>query len=551
MYFGNLPVLLLLILSCVRAGNLCVRRQTINILEEEYFSNCCPRGEQDKGDTVKWYTDKEGNWTLIQRDSRIELNGTFLEFWPAVLNDTGNYTCHFSNGTHSIKNDKIWSLKVLHRNKTSCFNANHISSGIPGILGRAYMFKCSNIHHKANVVEITWYKDCIRKLEKEEELYIDQLATRDSGKYTCVKSFVHAGKRYNATHTIELRVNEDTEENTEPRLTGPDHYVIKTEIGKKEILNCTAFLGYSNTVVREPMLYWVHNGRIIEKCQDTDSPCQMEELSDQKEGKKYSLIQLYIKNIKEEDISSSYTCNFIVGSYTSNQTFTLQKETNRDLPLHVFTPGIITAILFSLVAVFVVILYVVFKVELVLLYRDITGKDETLEDGKIYDAFVSYLKDCVPICGKERKFALDILPKVLEEHFGYKLCVFERDISPGGAVVDDVQSFIDRSRRLIIILSKNYISDNVMFELETGLHKALVEKKIKVILIEYMPISDFDFLPKSLELLSSSHVVKWKEEKSHRLNSRFWKKLRYAMPAKPFSMKAPAALCGTHPSVET
>lgn len=105
------------------------------------------------------------------------------------------------------------------------------------------------------------------------------------------------------------------------------------------------------------------------------------------------------------------------------------------------------------------------------------------------------------------------------------------------AVVDDVQSFIDKSRRLIIILSKNYISDKVMFELETGLHKALVEKKIKVIVIEYMPIHDFSFLPKSLELLSSSQVVKWKKDKSLPLNSRFWKKLRCAMPAKSVSRR--------------
>lgn len=72
-----------------------------------------------------------------------------------------------------------------------------------------------------------------------------------------------------------------------------------------------------------------------------------------------------------------------------------------------------------------------------------------------------------------------------------------------------------------------------MFELEVGLHKALVERKIKVILIEYMPKNYFDFLPKSLELLSSSQMVKWKEEKSLPLNSKFWKKLCYAMPAKP------------------
>lgn len=53
-------------------------------------------------------------------------------------------------------------------------------------------------------------------------------------------------------------------------------------------------------------------------------------------------------------------------------------------------------------------------------------------DGKEYDAFVSYLKDCASPIEEEREFALKILPMILEENFGYKLCIFERDVFPGG-----------------------------------------------------------------------------------------------------------------------
>ncbi|XP_053240206.1 interleukin-18 receptor 1 [Podarcis raffonei] len=538
MYVGNLSVLLLMILICASLGQLCPIRSIINIPEGEYFSICCPGVEQDRGYAVHWYKERGGDWTLIQGDNRTELSGTYLEFWPAVLNDTGNYMCNSSNGKH---NPKKWSLIVLQRSRTSCFNANHVSSAIHGILGRTYHLKCNDTYHRANVAMITWYKDCKKLPQIKEEWSIDELTAGDSGNFTCVKTFLHAGKRYNATKTIGLTVEEGLEEITKPGLIGSESYTILTEIGKKEILNCTAFLGYSNNVVGDFLLYWSHQDDMIRRCEDNDLPCEME-YHYQEEGKNYSLKQLWIKSVKEADINFSYTCNFVAAGYTGRQIVTLQKETNRDLPLQVFTPGIIAVILLSLVSVLAVILSVIFKVDLVLLYRDVTGKDETIGDGKIYDAFVSYLKDCVPICDEERKFALNILPTILEKHFGYKLCIFERDISPGGAAVDDVQSYIDRSRRLIIILSKNYISDKVMFELETGLHKALVEKNIKVILIEYMPIRDFDFLPKSLKLLSPSHVVKWKEEKSLALNSRFWKKLRYAMPAKPSSMKEPSIL---------
>ncbi|XP_054830342.1 interleukin-18 receptor 1 [Eublepharis macularius] len=383
--------------------------------------------------------------------------------------------------------------------------------------------------------------NCLFK--EEEELYIKKLTVEDSGNYTCVVSYLNAGKLYNATNTIQVQVIEEDAEYTKPTIIGPDSEEVEIEIGKEKMINCTAFLGYSNNSPNVSF-YWLHNKQWLDNClaiTDSVSPCEMDGYITYNEGAKFfALKQLWIKNFQEEDINSIYTCTLSTAKSTNAQTktFTLKKVKSSDVSQYTFTTGMIMAILCPLGALVVIILCVVFRVELALTYRDLAAKDETLGDGKIYDAFVSYLKDCIPICGEERVFALDILPKILEEHFGYKLCLFERDISPGGAIVDDVQSFIDGSRRLIIILSKNYVSDKVMFELEAGLHKALVERKIKVILIEYMPISDFNFLPDSLELLSSSHRVKWKGEKSLPLNSRFWKRLRYAMPAKSSSMNA-------------
>lgn len=145
---------------------------------------------------------------------------------------------------------------------------------------------------------------------------------------------------------------------------------------------------------------------------------------------------------------------------------------------------------------------------------------------------MSYLKECQPENGEEHNFAVEILPRVLEKHFGYKLCIFERDVVPGRAVVDEVHSLIEKSRRLIIVLSKSYMSNEVRYELESGLHEALVERKIKIILIEFTPVSDFTFLPESLELLKSHRILKWKADKSLSFNSRFWKDLLYLMPAK-------------------
>ncbi|XP_064412980.1 interleukin-18 receptor 1 [Latimeria chalumnae] len=194
----------------------------------------------------------------------------------------------------------------------------------------------------------------------------------------------------------------------------------------------------------------------------------------------------------------------------------------------------ISTIIVAVLTMSVAAMCAAFKVDIILLYRDLTGKDETEGDGKQYDAYISYLKDnhSKVTTQEEHKFAVEILPKVLEEHFGYKLCIFERDVSPGGAALDDIQSIIDKSRRLIIILSKSYVANEAMYELETGLHKALVDRKIKIIVIEYKLPKNFQSLSESLQLLKSNRTVKWEEESSHAVGSRFWKKVRYLMPVK-------------------
>ncbi|XP_066477429.1 interleukin-18 receptor 1 [Tiliqua scincoides] len=509
-------------------GDVCKGLKYIAAAEEEYFYNCCLSIGQDKNQTVNWYKEKEGKWALLQEDGRIAMNGIHLEFWPVVLNDTGKYCCNPSNGTPCAS----WFLDVRRRNNESCFNADLVLTGKTYTVGESYSFKGNDIPPSVTIINKTWYKNCTNIAREDFE--IEKLTVGDSGTYTCEELLSRAGKKSYQRKIINLRVEQGSEDVAEPAIIGDGQVLVETEIGKMEVLNCSIFLGSAY----KPTFYWRHNESTVKKCQNTSSnvsPCEIEAPPYHKDGKTYVLTQLWFKSIKEEDFNSSYYCTLSHEYDPKSQIFTLRKGHNPDIPLPAFTTGIAMVILFFLLVISVVILCVVFRVDLVLFYRDMTGKDETLGDGKTYDAFVSYLKDCMPMCSEEQAFALDILPQTLEEHFGYKLCIFERDISPGGAVVDDVQSFIDKSRRLIIILSKNYISDKVMFELETGLHKALVEKKIKVIIIEYMPIHDFSFLPKSLELLSSSQVVKWKKDKSLPLNSRFWKKLRCAMPAKSSS----------------
>ncbi|NXJ09285.1 IL18R protein, partial [Odontophorus gujanensis] len=514
---------------------LCPLRAFIDVLEGEYFFLCFPESKRQhswKEYTINWYKESAGRQKQIKETQRIVSQMNFLEFWPVELGDSGNYFVTQSNGKQNFTIQK-WTLNVLERNKSSCFNQNHITTEIQNA-GTGHSLKCSELSVNEND-SITWYKDCKNyENKRERELDFKTLTIQHSGIYTCKISISHEAKIYHSTNTIRLVVEEDAPESVTLEIVGHDEE-IQTEIGNEETLNCTGFLGYY--IQEDVNLYWSFNDTFPKKCSgipEADPPICEEELKKTHLGNKFYITRLLrIKKVRDEDLHHNFTCKLQADEITHIKVVKLKKGNTQDLPLHLFTTGMILAVLFPCVAMAVVVVCVIFRVDLVLFYRYISQRDDTAGDGKEYDAFVSYLKDSVSTSKEEREFALRILPMVLEESFGYKLCIFERDVSPGGAVVDDIHSLIDKSRRLIIILSQNYISDRAIYELESGLHKALVERKTKIILIEYIPISDYNFLPESLSLLPSKRVVKWKKDKSLPVNSRFWKNLRYLMPAKP------------------
>ncbi|XP_008920408.1 interleukin-18 receptor 1 isoform X1 [Manacus vitellinus] len=532
----TLVIFFLMFIIGSASERLCPLRASIDVLEGEFFFLCYPESRQEhfqeEAYTINWYRENAGKRQLIKETRRIVSQMNFLEFWPVELSDSGNYSVTHSNGKQNFIIQK-WTLNILERNESSCFNKNHLTTEIKNA-GTGHSLKCSDLSVNEND-SITWYKDCKNyEHETERELHFRTLTAQHSGIYTCKIIISHEGKIYHSTNTIKLIVEEDAPEAVTLEIIG-HHEEIETEIGKEEILNCTGFLGYY--MQEDASLYWLINQTFPEQCtgipENEPSICEEEFKKLQLGNKFYVTRLLRIKKVTDEDMHHNFTCMLQADESTQIKIVKLKKGNTQDLPVHVFTTGMVLAVLFPFVAIAAVFVCVIFRVDLVLFYRNICRRDDTAGDGKEYDAFVSYLKDCASPIEEEREFALKILPMILEENFGYKLCIFERDVSPGGAVVDDIHSFIDKSRRLIIILSQNYVSDRAIYELESGLHKALVERKTKIILIEYMPISDYSFLPESLSLLPSKRVVKWKKNKSLPVNSRFWKNLRYLMPAKP------------------
>ncbi|CAK7297891.1 Interleukin-18 receptor accessory protein [Vulpes lagopus] len=214
-------------------------------------------------------------------------------------------------------------------------------------------------------------------------------------------------------------------------------------------------------------------------------------------------------------------------------------------------------------------------IEIVLLYRTYQSKDETLGDGripfaglwgkslptpglaphqerseelsdfqgedsdkKVFDAFISYAKwssfeNETTSSLSEEYLALNLFPEVLENKYGYNLCLLDRDVAPGGVYAEDIVNIIKKSRRGIFILSPNYVNGPSIFELQAAVNLALDDKTLKLILIKFCSFQEPESLPhlvkKALRVLPT---VTWRNLKSVPPNSRFWTQMRYHMPVK-------------------
>ncbi|KAG9339453.1 hypothetical protein JZ751_023591, partial [Albula glossodonta] len=223
--------------------------------------------------------------------------------------------------------------------------------------------------------------------------------------------------------------------------------------------------------------------------------------------------------------------------------------------------GGLGAILLLLVCL--VTLYKCYKIELMLFYRNHFGSDDVDGENKDYDAYLSYTKvdpdQWSQETREEERFALEILPDVLEKQYGYKLFIPDRDLIPTGsftndhfqddtrllrAYIEDVARCVDQSKRLIIVMTPNYVVRRgwSIFELETRLRNMLASGEIKVILIEcaelrgIMNYQEVEALKHTIKTLT---VIKWRGPASSKPSSKFWKRLRYEMPFRPTEPPAP------------
>ncbi|XP_035945400.1 interleukin-18 receptor 1 isoform X2 [Halichoerus grypus] len=422
-------LLTLLALTFTSTSETCTSRFNITAVRgEPFYLRYCSSASEPKNETaiIKWYksSGSQGRTELNSSSSpRISLHDYVLEFWPVELEDSGSYFFQMGNDTHE------WKLNVIGKSKHSCFAEKQLISKTVEVQKSLHVNCKQNTYYQKLVNRTSLYKNC-EKMENSKNPFLQKNAEfKDQGYYTCMFFIHHNGKLFNVTKTFNVTIVGDRSKII-PVLLGPKLNYVKVELGKDVELNCSALANEKDTVYWN---VWEENGKEPnvheENITRTRTP----------DGKLYASRILRIDNINEKNLEFSYNCAVASeGGIDTINFVLLKKEEMVDIPGYVFTRGMIIAVLISVVAVFLVIMGVIYRVDLALFYRHFMGKDETLTDGKIYDAFVSYLKECGPENGEEHTFAVEILPGVLEKHFGYKLCIFERDVVPGGAQVFEI-----------------------------------------------------------------------------------------------------------------
>nr|XP_030134644.3 interleukin-1 receptor type 1 isoform X3 [Taeniopygia guttata] len=378
---------------------------------------------------------------------------------------------------------------------------------------------------------VRWYKDCQllkgkRFAISNSDLIIFNVTVHDGGNYTCETTYTYNGKQYNISRDISLVV-EVTPPKKPPEITYPRNNSIEVELGSQVTVDCntTGADGYE--------VYWTGNGIDVFYMSRIFASSYEEETSH--DGRPMHSVKLIISEVSSEDYEQPFVCQ-ASNAFGQVASYIILKHRVPDIRRWL-TGGLVSLLILTFITL---IIYKIFKIDLVLWCRNSVCALTSEEDGKVYDAYVLYTKsnEGRSICCLET-FVRRTLPDVLEKQCGYNLFILGRDDLPGEAVVSVADETLKQSRRLMIILGSETPSCCLLedtSEQQLAMYNALIRDGIQVILIEIGEIRDYTSMPESIRYIRQKHgAIRWKgdfSEKSCSANSRFWKNVRYQMPSR-------------------
>ncbi|NXY70469.1 IL1R1 protein, partial [Glareola pratincola] len=487
---------------------------------------CSLEKSLESGDyNLTWY--KVGNQTAVPRDklARIHQQKNFIWFLPAMLEDSGDYECVIRNLTNCRK--MCTKVTVFERIDGLCLNEKFAVEEVIFTLSSAKVV-CPHLDFfriEKNIQPVRWYKDC-QLLEGERfafsnsDLIISNVNVRDRGNYTCETTYTYNGKQYNISRDVSLTV-EVSPPKKPPEISYPRNNSIEVELGSQVTVDCNTTGADGYEAFQKELWFCISICHLLDR----------EETS--YDGRPMYSVKLIISEVNSEDYEQPFVCQ-ASNAFGQVASYIILKHRVSDIRRWL-TGGIVSLLILTFITL---IIYKIFKIDLVLWYRNSVCAFASKEDGKVYDAYVLYTKSS----GGRSFYRLEtfvrrILPDVLERQCGYNLFILGRDDLPGEAVVSVADETLKQSRRLMIVLGSE-TSSCCLFEdaseQQLAMYNALIRDGIQIILIEMDEIQDHTSMPESIRYIKQKHgTIQWTgdfSEKSCSPTTRFWKNVRYQMP---------------------
>nr|XP_023700406.1 interleukin-1 receptor type 1-like isoform X1 [Paramormyrops kingsleyae] len=514
-----------------------------------YKLNCDLYTTQMDNQTLSW--SRDDNHTLDVTSQRIKKMEDSLWFLPVKLSDSGYYTC--SNRRNITK-------MILSVESGFCPRQSDIKQFQ---LGTTRKLSCRQdiIFTIGQKVEVNWLKDCNPLGRHDQKILMRNITEKSAGKYTCQINFIYENRNYTASWTTLLKVKNEPVL-LPPKVMRPRNETVAVKAGLNAELECKAFIGLNEKAMNETVIYWMFNYTFINQYQDLSERLEFL-VSSVKQGssKVYSVSRLSIGEVRKEFFHVPFRC--IVYNSVGRDVGLIQLTPANDgtFYIHVLICVVIPMAVISVV-------YCFFKVDLVLAFRGMRQVfcPNTISDGKLYDAYVSYLHHNNLCSSHAENFVMHILPEVLEGLHGYKLFIRGRDNLPGEAIHDIIADTVRKSRRMIIVVSTTSPNDldqnerlnqfQDVFEQQIGLYDALIKDTLQVILLEMDENIDYSLLPESVKYVKQKQgALRWKPcrgDPTAPPNRRFWKVLRYHMSVtRSQSVMEPILPTTKHPQAET
>ncbi|NXH23330.1 IL1R1 protein, partial [Bucco capensis] len=489
---------------------------------------------------VRWY--RAGNHTAVPRDklARVHQHNNFIWFLPAMLEDSGDYECVIRNVTSFRKMST--KVTVFERMDGLCFNDKFAVLEVIFTVSSAKVV-CPHLDYfraEEDTQPVLWYKDC-QLLEgrrfsfSKSDLIISNVSVADEGNYSCETTYSSSGRQYRISRDVRLTV-EVSPPNKPPEISYPRNNSIEVELGSQVTVDCntTGADGYE--------VFWTGNGVYIDEFYVSRIFASPYEEGSSEDGRPMHAVKLIISEVNSEDLEQPFVCQ-ASNAFGQVASYIILKHRVPN-PHRWLTGGLLSLLMLTLITL---ISYKLFKVDLVLWYRDsvcaFAREEEAfvfLSDGKVYDAYVLYTRSTGGRSVYQLEtFVLRVLPEVLEQQCGYHLFILGRDDLPGEAAVSAADEPLKQSRRLMVILGPEAPRCCLLqesCEQQLALYNALIRDGIQVILIELGGSQDSSSMPESLRYIKGKHgAIPWTgelSEESCSANSRFWKRVRYRMPAR-------------------